>query len=259
MSKLSPLQSRYVIVVIPTYNELESLPGTVQRLLSLPTDRLDVLVVDDNSPDGTGQLAEELSLASNHRVQVLHRAAKEGLGRAYAAGLTEALARGADVVVQMDADGSHPAEAIPAMVAALATNYAAVAVGSRYVAGGRADWGVRWHRWLLSTGANTYVRQVLRLPTRDLTAGFKAWDASALRLLDPASADSSGYSFQVEMAYRVGLAGLRSVEVPIHFTDRKEGRSKMSLSDQLESLAMPWRLRRSTWRPQRAPQAHSAT
>ncbi|GGB31335.1 hypothetical protein GCM10011492_22460 [Flexivirga endophytica] len=237
------------MVVVPTYNERESLPWLLADLLALPTDRLEVLVVDDNSPDGTGELAEEFSRASGGRVRVLHRAGKEGLGRAYAAGMTEALAAGAAVVVQMDADGSHPVEAIERMLTALRASSAAVAVGSRYVAGGSVDADWPWHRRVLSSGANAYVRGVLGLSVQDATAGFKAWDAHALRSLEPDTVMSNGYSFQVELAHRATVAGLRSVEVPIHFVDRTEGRSKMSLGVQAESFLMPWRLRRTRWRP----------
>lgn len=238
-----------VIVVVPTYNERESLPRLVTKLLALPTDRLSVLVVDDNSPDGTGALAEELSRNTAGRVQVLHRPEKEGLGRAYAAGMAQALAAGAEVVVQMDADGSHPVSAIPRMATALAMNSAAVAVGSRYVDGGGVDELWPWHRRMLSAGANVYVRRVLGLSVHDATAGFKAWKAEALRVIEPATALSGGYSFQVEMAHRVAVMGFISVEVPIHFAERTEGTSKMSLGVQAESLLMPWRLRRSQWRP----------
>ncbi len=244
----SALARRRVVVVVPTYNERESLPVLVRKLLALPTARLSVLVVDDNSPDGTGALADELARFTDGRVSVLHRRVKEGLGRAYAAGMTRALEMGADVVIQMDADGSHPVSAIEPMVAALTANHAAVAVGSRYVEGGGVDAAWPWHRRLLSSGANAYVRGVLGLTVHDATAGFKAWDARALQIVEPDTVLSNGYSFQVELAHRVVTAGLTSVEVPIHFVDRTEGRSKMSLGVQLESLMMPWRLRRSSWR-----------
>lgn len=243
------LSSHHVVVVVPTYNERESLPQLVTELLALPTTRLSVLVVDDNSPDGTGELADSLSASTNGRVQVLHRPGKDGLGRAYAAGMSQALATGADVIVQMDADGSHPVEAIPRMVSALCSNSAVVAVGSRYVTGGSVDERWPWHRRMLSAGANAYVRRVLELPVHDATAGFKAWKAEALRVIEPETAMSGGYSFQVEMAHRVTVLGLISLEVPIHFVDRAEGTSKMSLGVQLESALMPWRLRRSGWRP----------
>ncbi|MFC6704895.1 polyprenol monophosphomannose synthase [Flexivirga alba] len=245
----SGLENIQVVVIVPTYNERDNLRRLLCGLLALPSERLGVLVVDDNSPDGTGDLADEFAQATEGRVQVLHRPGKEGLGRAYAAGMAWALSTCAEVVVQMDADGSHPIEAIQPMVTALTANHAAVAVGSRYVAGGGVDADWPWHRRMLSAGANSYVRSVLGLSVRDATAGFKAWDAAALRVLQPETVLSNGYSFQVELAHRVTLAGMRSVEVPIHFTDRTEGTSKMSLGVQAESLMMPWRLRKSQWRP----------
>ena len=246
----SGLQDLQVVVIVPTYNERDNLPRLIGDLLALPTEQLGVLVVDDNSPDGTGDLADEFAQATEGRVQVLHRAGKEGLGRAYAAGMASALSTGVEVVVQMDADGSHPVEAIDRLVTALTANRAAVAVGSRYISGAGVDADWPWHRRMLSAGANSYVRTVLGLSVRDATAGFKAWDVDALRAIEPETVLSNGYSFQVELAHRVTRAGLRSVEVPIHFTDRTEGTSKMSLGVQAESLLMPWRLRRSQWRPQ---------
>lgn len=249
MMPWSYLDSRQVAVIVPTYNERENLTRLIHGLLALPTERLGVLVVDDDSPDGTGEIADGLARLSEGRVHVLHRDGKEGLGRAYAAGMAWALSTCAEVIVQMDADGSHPIAAIEPMVAALSSNRAAVAVGSRYAAGGGVDADWPRYRRALSTGANGYVRSVLGLSVRDATAGFKAWDADALRAVEPETVLSNGYSFQVELAYRVTVAGLRSVEVPIHFADRTEGKSKMSLGVQAESLLMPWRLRRSQWRP----------
>lgn len=248
MEKSSALSKRHVVVVVPTYNERETLPQLVSKLLAFSGSQLDILVVDDNSPDGTGELADALSQSTGGRMSVLHRPGKEGLGRAYAAGLARALEMGAEVVIQMDADGSHPVAAIEPMVAALEANRAAVAVGSRYVDGGSVDADWPWHRRALSYGANAYVRGVLGLPVRDATAGFKAWDADALRVVEPQTVLSTGYSFQVELAHRVATAGLTSVEVPIHFVDRAEGVSKMSFGVQAESFLMPWRLRRAHWR-----------
>ncbi|WP_432991573.1 polyprenol monophosphomannose synthase [Dactylosporangium sp. CA-233914] len=232
-----------VTVVVPTYNERDNLPELVAQLTALPLPNLHVLVVDDNSPDGTGEVADKLAIESPQTVAVLHRTAKDGLGRAYVAGMSRALEDGADVVIQMDADLSHPSSAIPAMVDALADETVAVVLGSRYVPGGRVagDWA--WHRKALSAWANFYVDTILRLGVRDATAGFKAWRAEALRGIDISSIRSNGYSFQVEMNYRVARQGLRIVEVPIHFAERTEGASKMSLRVQLESAMMPWKLR----------------
>jgi dolichol-phosphate mannosyltransferase len=231
-----------VIVVIPTYNERDNLPRIVARLDALQMPNLHVLVVDDDSPDGTGDLADKLVLDSPETVGVLHRTQKDGLGRAYVAGITRALDEGADIVIQMDADLSHPAETIPAMVDALATTDAAVVLGSRYVQGGSVagDWG--WHRKALSAWANFYVNTILRLHVKDATAGFKAWRAETLRKIDVSSIQSNGYAFQVEMNYRTVKHGMRIVEVPIRFEERAEGVSKMSLGVQFESALVPWKL-----------------
>ena len=232
------------VVVIPTYNEVDNLPAVIGRLLDLPVRGLEVLVVDDRSPDGTGQVADRLAAASAGRMQVVHRAAKDGLGRAYVAGMNRALAAGASVVVQLDADLSHPVEALPIMLAALAHGPADVVVGSRYVAGGStaAEWP--WHRRLLSRGANVYVDRVLHLGVRDATSGFKAWRADALRAIDLSALAAQGYAFQIEMAYRCRQLGLVVEELPIHFSDRTRGRSKMTFGVQLEAAVLPWRLRR---------------
>jgi dolichol-phosphate mannosyltransferase len=232
-----------ITVVVPTYNERDNLPRLVDLLAALRLPNLHVLVVDDNSPDGTGEVAEKLGVDAPIPVGVLHRTVKDGLGRAYVAGMTRALAEGADIVVQMDADLSHPCEAIPGMVQVLTTTDAAVVLGSRYVAGGAvaSDW--RWHRKALSAWANFYVNAILRLRVKDATAGFKAWHAQTLRAIDVASMQSNGYAFQVEMNYRVVQRGMRIAEVPIRFEERSDGVSKMSLAVQLESALVPWKLR----------------
>lgn len=231
-----------VAVVVPTYNERDNLPKLVDKLGDLPMPNLHVLVVDDDSPDGTGDVADKLALESPETVGVLHRTEKEGLGRAYVAGITRALDEGADIVVQMDADLSHPVETIPVMVYMLATTDAAVVLGSRYVRGGSVtgDWG--WHRKLLSAWANLYVNAILRLHVKDATAGFKAWRAQTLRKIDVQSIQSNGYAFQVEMNYRTVKHGMRILEVPIRFEERNTGVSKMSLGVQVESALVPWRL-----------------
>ncbi|HKS45750.1 MAG TPA: polyprenol monophosphomannose synthase [Amycolatopsis sp.] len=231
-----------IVVVVPTYNERENLPILVGRLAELPPPNLHVLVVDDNSPDGTGEVADKLATESPDSVSVLHRTEKDGLGRAYVAGMTRALEDGADVVVQMDADLSHPAEVIPTMVERLLTKDAAVVLGSRYVAGGSTADEWAWHRKALSAWANFYVNAILRLRVKDATAGFKAWRAETLRAIDLPSIRSNGYSFQVEMNYRVVRRGGTILEVPIRFSERAEGASKMSLAVQLESALTPWKL-----------------
>ena len=231
-----------VTVVVPTYDERDNLPDLVDQLIALPVPGLRILVVDDNSPDGTGELAEKLAAGLDGRLDVLHRAAKEGLGRAYVAGMTRALADGADVVIQMDADLSHPPSVIPDMIATLRRSGAGVVVGSRYVPGGHtaADWP--WHRKALSLWANFYVNAILRLHVKDATAGYKAWRAGTLRAICVQTVRSNGYSFQVEMNYRTIRAGLAIAEVPITFSERAGGTSKMTLKVQLESARTPWRL-----------------
>ena len=232
-----------VTVVVPTYNERENLPKLVGMLADQNIPDLHVLVVDDNSPDGTGEVADKLAVDGPIPVGVLHRTVKDGLGRAYVAGMTRALDEGADIVVQMDADLSHPCEAIPLMIHMLANTDAAVVLGSRYVPGGATAGNWPWHRKALSAWANFYVNAILRLRVKDATAGFKAWHARTLRAIDVASVQSNGYAFQVEMNYRVVRRGLRIAEIPITFEDRNNGVSKMNLAVQLESAAVPWKLR----------------
>lgn len=231
-----------VTVVVPTYNERDNLPVAVERLTALPVPDLHVLVVDDNSPDGTGEVAEKLAADLPTVVSVLHRTEKDGLGRAYIAGITRALEEGADVVIQMDADLSHPAEVIPAMLDELNRPGTGVVLGSRYVPGGStaAEW--KWYRKALSTWANFYVNAILRLGIKDATAGFKAWEADTLRAIEVGTIRSNGYSFQVEMNYRAKKQGIGIAEVPIRFEERTLGASKMSLKVQLESALMPWKL-----------------
>ena len=231
-----------VTVVVPTYNERENLPVLVDRLTALGMPDLHILVVDDNSPDGTGALADELAQTHPGTIDVLHRVEKDGLGRAYIAGIGKALDDGADVVIQMDADLSHPTEVVPTMVEKLADTDAGVVIGSRYVEGGSVASEWAWHRRLLSAFANLYVNLILRLGVKDATAGFKAWRASTLRAIDVGSIHSNGYSFQVEMNYRTRRKGIPIAEVPIRFEERSVGASKMTLKVQLESAAMPWKL-----------------
>jgi dolichol-phosphate mannosyltransferase len=231
---------------VPTYNERENLPILVEQIMNLvragALADVGVLVVDDNSPDGTGDVADKVAAQFPGAVAVLHRTEKNGLGRAYVAGMTRALDEGADVVVQMDADLSHPVSVLPVMFETLRTG-ADVVIGSRYVPGGSTASAWPWHRKALSAWANFYVNAILRLHVKDATAGFKAWRASALRAIDLASVRSDGYSFQVELLHRTVRRGLTVREVPIRFEERVSGASKMSLRVQLESAAMPWKLR----------------
>jgi len=242
-----PWCSADVVVVLPTYQEAANLPTVVRALFDLPLPGLRILVADDNSPDGTGRVAEELAdQYGRSRLEVMHRPGKEGLGRAYTAGMSKAIAAGAEFVVQMDSDLSHGPEYLPQMLGTLVSTEADVVIGSRYVAGGSV--GAEWprHRKALSAFANAYVRLLLRLAVRDATAGYKLWRASALKTIDLQTVRSGGYSFQVEMNYRSARRGLKIIELPIHFSDRVEGKSKMNLRTQLESALMPFSLRRYT-------------
>ncbi|RZQ66021.1 polyprenol monophosphomannose synthase [Amycolatopsis suaedae] len=229
-------------VVVPTYNERDNLPTLVGMLAELDVPNLGVLVVDDNSPDGTGEVADKLATEASIPVSVLHRTEKDGLGRAYVAGISRALDEGADVVIQMDADLSHPASAIPTMLEILKTTDAAVVLGSRYVSGGSLAGEWSWHRKALSAWANFYVNAILRLKVKDATAGFKAWHAKTLRAIDVSSIRSNGYAFQVEMNHRTVKQGMRIAETPIRFEERADGVSKMSLKVQIESAVLPWKL-----------------
>ena len=223
-------------VVLPTYNERENVPLIVPAILAA-SPLVDVLVVDDNSPDGTGKLADDLA-AHDPRVRVLHRERKEGLGRAYLAGFAEALRAGYGRIVEMDADFSHDPSRLPAL---LATD-ADVVLGSRYVpGGGTVNWGTG--RRMLSRGGSLYARAILGVSVRDLTGGFKCFRRNVLEALDLPSVRSSGYAFQIELTFRAIRRGFKVVEVPILFTDRRVGKSKMSRSIVAEALWMVWKLR----------------
>src|SRR5579863_1458682 len=220
-----------VVIVMPTYNERQNLEIIAGRIREAVPDA-DVLVVDDNSPDGTGDLADKLAEA-DPRVQVLHRTEKAGLGRAYVAGFTWALDRGYDLIVEMDADGSHRPEDLPRL---LATSGGADAViGSRYVPGGTV---VNWpaSRRVLSAGANIYTRAMLGVRVKDATGGFRVYKAGTLREIDLNGIQSAGYCFQIDMTLRVLQAGLTIAEVPITFIERERGTSKMSRTVILESF-----------------------
>jgi dolichol-phosphate mannosyltransferase len=239
----SPWCDANVVVVVPTYNEAANLPLLVGELLALPMPNLRVLVADDNSPDGTGEVADKLAAEHDARVVVVHRPGKEGLGRAYVDGIGHALEAGADYVVQMDADLSHPTEYIPQMLGTSLSTGASVVIGSRYVSGGELakDWPL--YRKMLSGWANFYVETLLSLRIKDMTAGFKIWRAEALRDIGLHRIRSNGYSFQVEMHYLAQKLGHKIVEIPIHFNERRHGESKMSFAVKMESALMPFQLR----------------
>ncbi len=226
------------LVILPTYNERENLPLLVPAILAADPS-IEVLVVDDSSPDGTGDLADEIA-GAEPRVKVLHRPAKLGLGTAYAHGFAIALAEGYDRVIEMDADFSHRPEDLPALLAA--ADAADVVIGSRNIPGG-ATVGWSWRRILVSRAGSLYARWLLQLPVHDCTGGFKCFNRSAVERLDLAGVRARGYGFQVEVNHACHRAGLRMAEVPIVFADRTAGRSKMTLGIALEAALLVLALR----------------
>ncbi|MCL4295978.1 MAG: polyprenol monophosphomannose synthase [Anaerolineae bacterium] len=236
--------SNNVLVVIPTYNEANNLPAISAELLTLDVEDLGILIVDDASPDGTGEVAEELVKRYPGRFHVIHRQGKLGLGTAYVQGFTWGLEHGANYIIQMDADFSHSPHYIPQFLE-LIKSYEVV-VGSRYVPGGQLDerWG--WGRWFLSWWANSvWIRAILGLKTKDATAGFKCWRRSALERIGLERIRSNGYVFQVEMCYLSEKLSFRIKEIPIYFEDRRIGQSKMSVPVKLEAALRVFEIR---WR-----------
>ncbi|NDJ52320.1 MAG: polyprenol monophosphomannose synthase [Chloroflexi bacterium] len=228
-----------VIVVIPTYNEADNVEPLAEALWALGIPNLSILIVDDNSPDGTADIVEQLAAAHPGRINVMKRPDKMGLGTAYKDGFRYALEQGAKYIVQMDADFSHSPEYIPQMLE-LIDQYDVV-IGSRYVEGGRLDerWG--WGRYLLSWWANEiYTRMILRTQTRDTTAGFKVWRRETLIGIDLARIHSNGYDFQVEMCFVTEKLGYQIKEIPIYFEDRRIGQSKMTMPVKIESALRVW-------------------
>jgi dolichol-phosphate mannosyltransferase len=231
-----------VVVIIPTYNERKNLPLIVGRVREA-TPQVDILVVDDGSPDGTGELADEMA-ADDSQVKVLHRSEKSGLGGAYIAGFRWAADNGYDVMVEMDADGSHQPEELPRLLAALADG-ADLVIGARWVPGGKVE---NWpkSREVLSRSANIYARLMLGFHLRDSTGGYRAFRRTALEKIGLEGVESRGYGFQVDMAFRAVRAGLTAVEVPITFVERVHGVSKMSRDIIVEAMMMVtrWGLKR---------------
>lgn len=220
-----------VVVIIPTYDERENLPLIVARVRAA-TPQADLLVIDDNSPDGTGVLADGLA-AADPQIKVLHRTAKNGLGAAYVAGFTWAIAQGYDIMVEMDADGSHQPEQLPRLLTALAD--ADLVIGSRWIPGGIVqNWPKR--REALSRAANLYARLMIGMPVRDVTGGYRAFRRSTLEKIALETVDSRGYCFQIDLALRTHKAGLRVAEAPITFVDRIHGTSKMSQAVVAEAM-----------------------
>jgi dolichol-phosphate mannosyltransferase len=226
-----------ITIVLPTYNEAENLPKLVSALLTLPLD-LSVLIVDDDSPDGTGVIADDLAKQQPEKVHVFHRAGKLGLRSAYVEGFQKAFDLGANVVVQMDADFSHDPAVLPEMARRIAS--CDVVIGSRYAEGGSLD--EHWPAWrkALSAFGNFYARTILGSPLHDMTTGFRMWRREVLQNMPLDRIRSNGYIFLVEMAYVAYLMGYRISEVPIHFADRRWGKSKMSLKIQLEAAMRIW-------------------
>jgi dolichol-phosphate mannosyltransferase len=226
-----------VLVLVPTYNERDNLPILVEGVLAHEGTR--ILVLDDGSPDGTGQVADGLARAYPGRLEVMHRAGVRGLGRSYLDGFRVALRSDADLVCQMDADLSHDPRFLPSLTAATAA--ADLVIGSRYIPGGRVEnWPLR--RVVLSGFANTYIRTVTGLRVNDCTSGYRCWRREALARLPLDRISSDGYSFLVEVAFQAAAAGLRIAESPIVFVERRQGASKLSRAVLVESLKTPWRL-----------------
>ena len=230
-------RARTALVIVPTFNERENLPTLATQLMQLPN--VSLLVVDDRSPDGTGEVADALARKFPGRIEVLHRTDRPGLGRSYIDGIALAIDRPVDVICQMDADLSHDPVHLPDLIAA--TTRADVAIGSRYVAGGRiVNWPKR--RQFLSRFANLYIHTVTRLNARDCTSGYRCWRREALAALPLAGWQSNGYSYLVEMLFVAARAGCTMTEVPITFVERRQGVSKLSSRVLFESAITPWRL-----------------
>jgi dolichol-phosphate mannosyltransferase len=232
--------ARQLTIIIPTYNEAENLPIISSALFLLPGLQANLIIVDDNSPDGTGNVAEDLAANYPGRLNIIHRSGKLGLGTAYIEGFQKALKDGAEVIAQMDADFSHPPEKMVELMQALET--CDIAMGSRYVPGGKLD--ERWPLWRkgLSAFGNIYARTILRLPMHDVTGGFRAWRREALLEIPLTRVRSNGYAFQVEMAYLGYRNGCSFKEIPIYFADRRWGQSKMSFRIQAEAAVRVWQM-----------------
>jgi dolichol-phosphate mannosyltransferase len=227
-------------IVLPTYNEAENLPKMVSALYALPLADLKLLIVDDNSPDGTGEIAEQIARQRSGCISVIHRQGKLGLGTAYIQGFQKALEDGAEVIGQMDSDFSHPPDKILEMLSALKNSD--VVLGSRYVPEGSVD--DRWPLWRkgLSSFGNIYARTILSLPVRDVTGGFRVWRNHTLKNMPLTRVGSNGYAFQVEMTFIAHSLGFRFSEIPIYFADRRWGDSKMSFQIQVEAAIRVWQL-----------------
>jgi dolichol-phosphate mannosyltransferase len=230
-----------LVIVVPTYNEAENLESLISQLWDLPIPQVKVLIVDDASPDGTGQIADRLSIEEPSKLSVIHRKGKLGLGSAYITGFQSALQEKPDAIAQMDADFSHSPSYLPQFISSLAE--ADAIIGSRYVPGGRLDerWGKG--RLFLSWFGNFYARSILGMKLRDVTGGFRVWRAETLQGMPLHQVRSDGYVFQVEMAFIAMRLGYRLIESPIYFEDRRIGQSKMSFRIQLEAAFRVWEIK----------------
>ena len=243
MTETRPPDRLRALVCLPTYDEKDNVVPMTEAILAATPD-VDVLIIDDNSPDGTGQLADGIA-AREPRVKVLHRAGKEGLGKAYLAGFDWALGHGYELILEMDADFSHDPKYLPGMLEA--ARGADLVLGSRNIpGGGTVNWGVG--RKIISRGGSLYARTILGIPVRDLTGGFKCFHRKVLESIDLATVECSGYAFQIELTFRALRRGFRVVEVPIVFVDRRVGQSKMSKRIVLEALRKVWSIRRTNFR-----------
>lgn len=235
------------LIVVPTYNEIENLKALTEAVMAVVPPGVDVLVVDDGSPDGTGQLADTLS-QQNPRIHVLHRPRKMGLGTAYVNGFKWGLEKGYEAFIEMDADFSHDPKYLPRMLELLGSHD--VVIGSRYVhGGGTVNWGIG--RQILSRGGSLYSRMILGAGIRDFTGGFNGWRRKALEAVDLGTLRSDGYSFQIELKYRAFLRGFKITEFPIVFEDRKVGKSKMNRRIVIEALGRVWGFRLNALRSAR--------
>jgi dolichol-phosphate mannosyltransferase len=230
----------FLTVVIPTYNEAENLPKLISALLDLPLPEFSILIVDDDSPDGTGDIADAMVERHPGQVSVMHRAGKQGLGTAYIQGFQKAIRGGADLIAQMDADFSHSPQKLVEMYDAIGD--CDVVIGSRYVQGGKLD--ERWPLWrkALSLFGNLYAQAILMVPVKDLTAGFRMWRRDTLMGMPLEKVRSNGYAFQIEMAYIAHRLGYKIKEIPIYFAERNVGESKMSFQIQSEAAIRVWQL-----------------
>lgn len=229
-----------ITIILPTYNEVENLAQMTTELWALPFSDLNIIVVDDGSPDGTGKLAEQIASSNPGKLDVIHREGKLGLGSAYIAGFRFAFQRDAEVIIQMDTDFSHSPSYLPGFLEHLANTD--IVIGSRYIDGGSLDkdWGIS--RKLLSRFGNTYARTILKLPIRDCTGGFRMWRRDILEKMPWEDVRSEGYVFQVETAYVAHRLGFGIIERPIYFEDRRIGQSKMSLRIQIEAAFRVWQI-----------------